>query len=280
MLSVVLGDAIGVGVLDAILTGRVIAAGNFPDQPATISSSTPTSTSKPCATVNTSAPAASPTYSLGNTPALTSTMALKNPSHPTTPKSASASPNTSSAIPFRSKKSPGTPPLKPSSIALNLTTPPSVILKFSKPLISSQPSSTTSRPRENKPCATTASTLTMPAAKPLSSRPHHPPTGIFPRSQIANSKSPIGNSPRPGTPETKCPLHAPPLARPYPKSLGSRPSPMPCSRAPMKPAGAIKRPGQVDFLLSLPGLWEGIVQLPRPSPPPFDIETMEPIEPP
>ena len=104
MLSVVLGDAIGVGVLDAILTGRVIAAGNFPDQPATISSSTPTSTSKPCATVNTSAPAASPTYSLGNTPALTSTMALKNPSHPTTPKSASASPNTSSAIPFRSKK--------------------------------------------------------------------------------------------------------------------------------------------------------------------------------
>ena len=48
----------------------------------------------------------------------------------------------------------------------------------------------------------------------------------------------------------------------------------------MKPAGAIKRPGQVDFLLSLPGLWEGIVQLPRPSPPPFDIETMEPIEPP
>ena len=28
------------------------------------------------------------------------------------------------------------------------------------------------------------------------------------------------------------------------------------------------------------GLWEGIVTLPRPPPPPFDIETMEPIEPP
>ncbi len=35
-----------------------------------------------------------------------------------------------------------------------------------------------------------------------------------------------------------------------------------------------------EFFLRLHGLWEGIVTLPRPPPPPFDIETMEPIEPP
>jgi hypothetical protein len=35
-----------------------------------------------------------------------------------------------------------------------------------------------------------------------------------------------------------------------------------------------------QFFLRLHGLWEGLIQLPRPPPPPFDIETMEPIEPP
>jgi hypothetical protein len=35
-----------------------------------------------------------------------------------------------------------------------------------------------------------------------------------------------------------------------------------------------------QFFLRLHGLWGGIIQLPRPPPPPFDIETMEPIEPP
>ena len=48
----------------------------------------------------------------------------------------------------------------------------------------------------------------------------------------------------------------------------------------MKLIGAIKRPEQIEFFLRLHGLWEGIIQLPRPPPPPFDIETMEPIEPP
>jgi len=37
---------------------------------------------------------------------------------------------------------------------------------------------------------------------------------------------------------------------------------------------------EIEFFLRLHGLWEGIVCLPRPPPPPFDIETMEPIEPP
>jgi hypothetical protein len=36
----------------------------------------------------------------------------------------------------------------------------------------------------------------------------------------------------------------------------------------------------MEFFLRLHGLWEGIIQLPRPPPPPFDIETMKPIEPP
>jgi hypothetical protein len=35
-----------------------------------------------------------------------------------------------------------------------------------------------------------------------------------------------------------------------------------------------------QFFLRLHGLWEGIIHLPRAPPPPFDIETMEPIEPP
>ena len=48
----------------------------------------------------------------------------------------------------------------------------------------------------------------------------------------------------------------------------------------MKLAGAVKRPEQIEFFLRLLGLWEGIIQLPRPPPPPFDIETMEPIKPP
>jgi hypothetical protein len=44
----------------------------------------------------------------------------------------------------------------------------------------------------------------------------------------------------------------------------------------MKLAGAVKRTEQIEFFLRLHGLWKGIIQLPRP--PPFEIETMEPIE--
>jgi hypothetical protein len=38
--------------------------------------------------------------------------------------------------------------------------------------------------------------------------------------------------------------------------------------------------GEVEFFLKLHGLWEGLVRLPRPPPPPFDIETLRRIEPP
>ena len=48
----------------------------------------------------------------------------------------------------------------------------------------------------------------------------------------------------------------------------------------MKPVRAFRQPEQIEFFLRLHGLWEGVIQLPRPPPPPFDIDTMEPIEPP
>ena len=48
----------------------------------------------------------------------------------------------------------------------------------------------------------------------------------------------------------------------------------------MKPVRKVIRREEIQFFLRLHGLWEGIVTLPRPPPPPFDIDTMEPIEPP
>ena len=63
------------------------------------------------------------------------------------------------------------------------------------------------------------------------------------------------------------------------KVWGTDPLLCPCCKASMKLAGAVKRPEQVEFFLRLHDLWEGIIQLARP-PPPFDIERMEPIEPP
>ena len=38
------------------------------------------------------------------------------------------------------------------------------------------------------------------------------------------------------------------------------------------------RRAEVEFFLRLHGLWEAIVALPPPPEPPFDVETMEPIE--
>jgi hypothetical protein len=47
----------------------------------------------------------------------------------------------------------------------------------------------------------------------------------------------------------------------------------------MKPVRKVLRREEIQFFLRLQGLWEGVIQLPRPPPPPFDIDTMEPIEP-
>jgi hypothetical protein len=61
---------------------------------------------------------------------------------------------------------------------------------------------------------------------------------------------------------------------------GGDPLQCPCCKGTMKPVRTFLRLGEVEFFLRLYGLWEGVIHLPRPPPPPFDIETMEPIEPP
>ena len=44
----------------------------------------------------------------------------------------------------------------------------------------------------------------------------------------------------------------------------------------MKNVGTIIRREEIEFFLKLWGMWEGIISLPPPPDPPFDIETMEP----
>ncbi len=61
---------------------------------------------------------------------------------------------------------------------------------------------------------------------------------------------------------------------------GGDPLECPCCKGTMKPVRQVIHREQIEFFLRLHGLWEGLIQLPRPPPPPFDIETMEPIEPP
>lgn len=48
----------------------------------------------------------------------------------------------------------------------------------------------------------------------------------------------------------------------------------------MKIKRPVLRPEEVEFFLRLHGLWEGVVRLPRPPPPPFYIETLRRIDPP
>ena len=64
------------------------------------------------------------------------------------------------------------------------------------------------------------------------------------------------------------------------ETIGGDPLQCPCCKGTMKPVRKVIRRDEIEFFLCLHGLWEGIVTLPRPPPPPFDIETMEPIEPP
>jgi hypothetical protein len=54
----------------------------------------------------------------------------------------------------------------------------------------------------------------------------------------------------------------------------------PCCAGTMKVMRPILRREEVKFFLQLHGLWEGLVCLPRPPPPPFDIESLRRIEPP
>ena len=54
-----------------------------------------------------------------------------------------------------------------------------------------------------------------------------------------------------------------------------------CARCntPMKTIGGVRRPGHVEFFLRLWGLWAGVINIPPPPKPPFDIEAFEPIIP-
>ena len=45
----------------------------------------------------------------------------------------------------------------------------------------------------------------------------------------------------------------------------------------MKVRGTLTRPEEIQFFLRLHGMWEGILDIPPPPDPPYDIETLEPI---
>lgn len=62
------------------------------------------------------------------------------------------------------------------------------------------------------------------------------------------------------------------------KVWGEDPHTCPCCPGTMKVIGTMIRRSEVEFFLRLHGLWEAIVALPPPPDPPFDIDTMEPIE--
>ena len=61
------------------------------------------------------------------------------------------------------------------------------------------------------------------------------------------------------------------------KIWGDDPLICPCCKGEMKILGAMIRREEVEFFLRLHGLWEGIIGLPPPPDPPFDIETLEPL---
>ena len=56
------------------------------------------------------------------------------------------------------------------------------------------------------------------------------------------------------------------------KVWGSDPLLCPCCNGTMKVTGTMIRHEEIEFFLRLHGLWQGIIHLPRPPPPPFDIE--------
>ncbi|MDF1852921.1 MAG: transposase [Verrucomicrobiales bacterium] len=62
------------------------------------------------------------------------------------------------------------------------------------------------------------------------------------------------------------------------KIWGEDPMICPCCKGTMKTVGTMIRRDEVEFFLRLHGLWEGVLALPPPPRPPFDIETMEPLD--
>ena len=58
---------------------------------------------------------------------------------------------------------------------------------------------------------------------------------------------------------------------------GEDPLLCPCCKGTMKVVRTMIRREEVEFFLRLHGLWEGVVALPPPPAPPFDIETLVPL---
>ena len=52
----------------------------------------------------------------------------------------------------------------------------------------------------------------------------------------------------------------------------------PCCQGTMMSKGKMMRPEEIQFFLRLHGLWEGIIALPPPPEPPYDIDTIEPLD--
>jgi hypothetical protein len=59
---------------------------------------------------------------------------------------------------------------------------------------------------------------------------------------------------------------------------GADPLECPCCHATMKNQGKMQRREEIEFFLRLHGLWEGVISLPPPPDPPYDVETLEPLE--
>ena len=88
------------------------------------------------------------------------------------------------------------------------------------------------------------------------------------------------NSPHPPTRKNYRPGHAPAPARPHPSRLGRRS--LSNARTATAPSAqeTLTRPEAIEFFLRLHGLWDGLVNIPPPPDPPFDLDTFEPIDPP
>lgn len=52
----------------------------------------------------------------------------------------------------------------------------------------------------------------------------------------------------------------------------------PCCKGSMRRVGTIERREEVEFFLRLHGLWEGVLDIPPPPAPPYDVETLEPLD--
>ena len=104
-----------------------------------------------------------------------------------------------------------------------------------------------------------------------------PPASSNQQSEISNHQSEILLIPAP-------PKQTARAMRPLWRDLilqvwGGDPLECPCCHRTMKPLRQFIRPEEIEFFLRLHGLWEGVIDIPPPPAPPFDIESFEPVEP-